>query len=188
MALYPPESALDHLAAAVRRLRLGVAAASGTNVRLTARPLWHVTLAFLGEVPDERAGDAQAALESAVADWRAGTGGPSLRLAGAGRFGRGRTTVLWVGMAGDLTAVEGLARQVRRALRRARLPFDRKPFRPHLTFARPGDRLPAADVAADLATLATYEGPTWRLDAVHLVRSHLGPTPVHERLATVRLE
>lgn len=208
MALYPSEPALEHLAATVRGLRLGAVAASGVNVRLAARPLWHVTLAFLGEVPDDRAADARAALGEAVAGWRSSRRGPdggagppagpagvphppaaapTLRLAGGGRFGRGRATVLWVGMRGDLAAVEALARQVRRSLRRARLPCDRKPFRPHLTFARPGDRLPAADVVADLATLAAYEGPAWPLEEVHLIRSHLGPTPAHERLTSLRL-
>src|SRR5690606_34356276 len=54
VAVYPSEEALEDLAAAVSRSRLGAAAASGVNVRLTARPLWHVTLAFLGEVADER--------------------------------------------------------------------------------------------------------------------------------------
>jgi len=191
VALYPSPPALAHLAAAVDRLRLGAAAATGTNVRLVARPLWHLTVAFLGEVPDERAPHAQAALETAVTQWRAlpaaAGGAPMLRLAGGGRFGRGRATVLWVGTTGDVDALAALARQVRRALRQARLPCDRKPFRPHLTLARPGDRLPTADLAADLAALTVYEGPSWPLAEVHLVRSWLGPAPVHERLSTVRL-
>lgn len=193
MAFYPPPPALDHLAATVRRLRLGAATAAGTNLRVVARPLWHVTLAFLGEVPDERVARAQAALSAAATAWRstksapAGDAVPILRLAGGGQFGRGRATVLWVGATGDVASVAGLARQVRHALRRARLPCDRKLFRPHLTLARPGDRLPAPDLAADLATLAAYEGPAWPLEEVHLMRSRLGPKPVHERLATARL-
>jgi 2'-5' RNA ligase len=73
-----------------------------------------------------------------------------------------------------------LATTVRRELRSARLPFDRKPFKPHLTLARPGDRVTAADLSADLAALAAYEGPQWTVDAVRLVRSTLGPQPRHE--------
>jgi 2'-5' RNA ligase len=188
VAVYPPAGALDHFAAAVSRLRLGAATAAGTNVRLVARPLWHVTLAFLGEVPDDRATGAAAALAEGVARWRSGAAGaPALRLAGGGRFGRRQSTVLWVGLAGDVDALRALGGLVRRELRRARLPYDRKPMRPHLTFARPGERLPAEDLAADLATLAGYEGPEWTAEAVHLVRSQLGPKPVHDRLATVPL-
>lgn len=188
VALYPPEPALDHLAAAVGRLRLGAAAAAGTNVRLTAHPLWHVTLTFLGEVADDRVLDAVAAVRAGVAQWRVmGAGAPDLRLAGGGRFGRQRFTVLWVGLGGATEGLSAVGHEVRRSLRRARLPHDRKPFRPHLTLARPGDRLPAADLAADVAALAGYEGPAWRVDEVHLVRSHLGPKPVYERVAAVPL-
>ncbi|MGH3678952.1 MAG: 2'-5' RNA ligase family protein, partial [Natronosporangium sp.] len=76
-----------------------------------------------------------------------------------------------------------LTRSVRRALRAARLGFDRKPFRPHLTIARPGDRLPATDLAADLAALAGYQGPVWPAERLRLVRSCPGPKPVHEPVA-----
>jgi 2'-5' RNA ligase len=184
----PPDGALDHLAEAIGRLRLGMAAAAGTNVRLAARPLWHVTLAFIGEVPDDRAVDAESAVRAGVARWQgSGAAAPALRLAGGGRFGHRRSTTLWVGLAGELDTLRSLGEAVRRELRRARLPYDRKPLRPHLTFARPGERLPAADVVADLTALREYEGPGWTVEAVHLVRSQLGPKPVHDRIATVPL-
>jgi RNA 2',3'-cyclic 3'-phosphodiesterase len=196
VALYPPAEALDHLADAVTRLRLGAAAAQGTNVRLAARPLWHVTLAFLGEVPEERVQAAQQAVSTAVGQWYASTAGPwraaatgqpRLRLAGGGTFGRRRFTLLWVGLAGDLDALRSLTGAVRRRLRSNRIPHDRKPLRPHLTVARPGERLPPEDLAADLEALERYNGPAWAVGAVHLVRSHQGPRPVHEPLAAFPL-
>jgi 2'-5' RNA ligase len=110
-----------------------------------------------------------------------------LRLAGGGRFGGRRAATLWVGLSGDVGALLSLGGAIRRELRRARIPYDRKPLRPHLTFARPGERLPAADLAADLAALRGYEGPEWTVQSVHLVRSQLGPRPVHDRIATVPL-
>jgi 2'-5' RNA ligase len=188
VAVYPSKEALDDLEAAVSRLRLGAAAGSGTNVRLTARPLWHVTLAFLGEVPDERVAVAQSALQAGVSRWRAvGDDPPALQLAGGGRFGRRRFTVIWVGLRGDVEGLRSLGNAVRRELRRGRVRFDPKPMRPHLTFARPGDRLPEQDLGADLATLDRYEGPGWTVREVHLVRSHPGPKPVHEPLTCVPL-
>jgi 2'-5' RNA ligase len=48
--------------------------------------------------------------------------------------------------------------------------------------------VPVADLAADLAALRAYEGPAWTVDAVHLVRSHLGPEPLHERVAAAPLD
>lgn len=189
VAVYPPPAALDHLAGAVGRLRLGEAVAAGQNPRLAARPLWHVTLVFLGEVADERAADVAPALAAGVAGWRERGGQPPLRfrLAGGGRFGRRRFTVVWVGLAGDVEALAAVGRWVRRGLRQARLRPDRRPLRPHLTLARPGDRLSAADLSADLSALAGYEGPEWSLESLRLVRSRLGPKPAHESLASVPL-
>jgi RNA 2',3'-cyclic 3'-phosphodiesterase len=188
VAVYPAESALEHFAAAVRGLRLGAATAAGTNVRLAARPLWHVTLAFLGEVADDRGPEVAGAVRAGVTRWQgAGDPAPSLRLAGGGRFGRRQSTLLWVGLGGEVSGLRSLGDALRRELRRARIPFDHKPFRPHLTFARPGQRLGAEDLAADLAALRAYEGPDWTVDEVHLVRSQLGPKPVHERIVTIPL-
>ncbi len=188
IAAYPPPSALDHLADALTGTRLGAAAAAGTNVRLVRRHLWHVTVAFLGEVADHRVATVTEAVREGVRRWRADGGTPPvLRLAGAGRFGRGPSTVLWVGLSGEVDAFRSLGLAVRAALRRRRLPFDTKPLHPHLTLARPGGRLPADDIAADLATLGSYEGPEWRVDQLAVVSSRPGPTPVHEQLVGVPL-
>ena len=189
MAVYPPPVALDHLAGAVSGLRLGAAVAAGQNPRLVARPLRHVTLAFLGEVAEHRVPRVVPALVAGVDGWRDRGGQPPLRLrlAGGGRFGRHRFTVLWVGLAGDLGGLVGVGRAVRRGLRRGRLPHDRKPLHPHLTLARPGDRLSADEVAADLSALSSYQGPEWELTELHLIRSSQGPQPAHESLARLPL-
>ncbi|MFB9237106.1 RNA 2',3'-cyclic phosphodiesterase [Plantactinospora siamensis] len=184
VALYPPAAALDDLDARIAGLRIGAATARGVNVRLPDRHLVHVTLAFLGDVADDRLTEAQAALGRAAEAWRAADAGPPLlELAGGGRFGRGRFTILWVGLGGEVERVRKLSAAIRRELRRARLPHDRRPFKPHLTVARPGDRIPAADVAADRAELVGYVGPAWPATEMALVRSHLGPRPEHHRLA-----
>jgi RNA 2',3'-cyclic 3'-phosphodiesterase len=188
VAVYPPAEALAHFSAAVAELRLGAASAAGATVGLTDPPRWHVTLAFLGEVPQALVPEVESALVAGTARFGAEhSTGPRLRLAGGGRFGRRRFSVLWVGLTGDIEALTSLGRAVRRELRRHRVPFDGKPLRPHLTFARPGDRVSEADMAADLAALERYEGPDWTVDGVHLVSSHLGPKPVHDRLFTAPL-
>jgi 2'-5' RNA ligase len=65
-------------------------------------------------------------------------------------------------------------------LKVAKLPFDRKPMRPHVTVARPGDRITAIELAGDLAALDAYEGPEWTVDEIRLMRSHLGPHPTYD--------
>lgn len=207
VAAYPPPEVTDHLGAYVDRLRIGQAAAAGINVRRAGAVNVHVTVAFLGEVADDRLPDVQAALDRAARSWRTPPGrarrraGPAaaepvpadpgasvpevrLRLAGGGRFGRGGFTVLWVGLDGEVAALHQVSRSVRAELKRIRVPYDRRLLRPHLTIARPGERLTPPAIAADLAELARYVGPWWPLADLMLVRSHLGPHPTYDRLGS----
>ncbi|HEX6872400.1 MAG TPA: 2'-5' RNA ligase family protein [Micromonosporaceae bacterium] len=232
----PPGVAVAHLGAVVDGLEVARENRPGHSTRLSDRDQWHLTLAFLGEVPAARLDSASRAIESAVAaftsariqapgddggaegvsgdgsgeDPDSGSGGDDLgsggeglsrdggaapiwvRFAGAGTFGRGRSTILWAGVDGDLAGLHRLAQAVRRELRRTRLPHDRKPFRPHLTLSKPGTRASPEQVAADLLTLAEYRGPQWHVDAVHLVASDTvmtptGPRSRYTRLASVAL-
>jgi 2'-5' RNA ligase len=192
VAAYPPAEAVADLTAQVSRLHIGAAAARGVNVRLTAAEILHVTLAFLGDVEDDRLPDVTRALGRAEEAWhrRSGRPGspeeqppPRVRLAGGGRFGRGQFTLLWIGLAGDVPALRTLNHAIRRELRRARLPYDPRPFRPHLTLARPGDRVDAAEVDEDRWVLDGYLGPSWPVAEMALMRSHLGPRPTYDRLA-----
>lgn len=184
MSVDPPPAAVDHLRAVVGELAVSRANAPGRSTRVADPHQWHLTVAFLGEVPAERVPAATEAMARAAA----ATPEPiRLRLAGGGRFGRGTFTVLWAGVGGDLAAFRLFAGGLRRELRRARLPHDRRPLRPHLTIARPGDRVSAAGITADLHRLRAYEGPQWRVERVHLMRSELGPQPVYTRLATAEL-
>jgi 2'-5' RNA ligase len=181
VATYPPAAACDDLDRRLAGLNVAIAAGRGVNTRLARRDTWHVTLAFLGEVGEDRV----AAVHTAVGRAVDGRPAPELCLAGGGRFGRGRFTLLWVGVEGE--ELGGLARSVRRELKRARLPYDDKPFKPHLTVARPGDRLDRTAVDADRAALAGYRGPVWRAETVELIRSHLGPKPSYDHLGTWNL-
>ncbi|MFG1801713.1 2'-5' RNA ligase family protein [Micromonospora carbonacea] len=220
VGVFPPPEAVADLSTAVARLRVGRAAAAGTNVRLADPVRSHLTVAFLGQVDASRLVDVENALGPAAETFRTRdlpaadrpvadlpatgravaelpvtdrpaadrlvggrTGSAVLRLGGGGSFGRGRFTVLWVDVRGDVEALRVLARLVRAGLRRGRLPYDEKPFTPHLTIARPGDRVDRADVAADREALHDYLGPPWPATELVLVRSHQGPKPTYDRVA-----
>ena len=120
-----------------------------------------MTLVFLGEVEEQRVGEVERALDGCSGGAPRGI---DVRLAGAGRFVSRRSSALWVGVAGDLDALHTLRDDVGAALRRAGLPGDERPFRPHLTIAytRRGST-PAA--------LDSYVGPAWTVDEFVLVRS-----------------
>ncbi|MGK5445560.1 RNA 2',3'-cyclic phosphodiesterase, partial [Micromonospora sp. URMC 105] len=160
VAVYPPPAVVADLTDRIAGLRVGAASAAGINVRLADPANLHVTLAFLGDVEADRLVDVESTLGLAAETSRAGRdGAPRLRLGGGGRFGRGRFTVLWVDLLGDVEALHVLGRLIRMGLRRNRLPHDERPFRPHLTIARPGDRIDPADVEADRVALGDYTGP-----------------------------
>lgn len=184
VALYPPPEAVDHLDAQVARLRVGEAAAVGVGVRVADPAQAHVTLAFVAAVPAAQLMAVERSLDEAARWFRdSWPAPPRLRLGGGGTFGQGRSTVLWVGLRGDVAELTELGQFVRSRLRASRLPHDEKPWHPHLTVARPGDRLPPADVAADVATLEAYGGPQWPARELVLTRSQPGHRPTHDRLA-----
>lgn len=180
VAVDPPGYAVDDLAGTVAGLH-----AAKEKAGLAAAERWHVTVAFLGDVTEDRVARVHRALARAAAG--PGSRPVTLRVAGGGTFrGRGGA-VLWAGIAGDVDGLARLARAVKRELRQERFTLERRRYQPHLTIARPGYRLSGDLVAADVATLVGYQGPEWTAEEFHLVRSFLGPKPRHERLASFRL-
>jgi RNA 2',3'-cyclic 3'-phosphodiesterase len=164
VALAPPESALDHLDAACAPLRPG-----RSDLRWTSREAWHVTLAFLGEVSEEGAGQLAPRLERAARRHQRF----SIAFAGAGAFPRpGRANVLWTGLSGDRKALGDLAASVAAAARRAGTPPPdaSRRFQPHLTLAR--CRAPA-DVSSIVQCLEGYSGEQWAVAEIFLIRSFL---------------
>jgi len=144
VAVYPPDDVRRDL-----RRRLGAVATK----RLTALEKWHITLAFLGEVPPD-------GLPAALATVPVPKG-RELRIRGGGSFHR---RVTWAGVEGELGDV---AADVRAALAGAGVSCDARPFTPHLTVMYAHDE-------AVLTALADYEGPAWTLDSIELVRSEAG--------------
>ena len=188
VAIHPPPAALTDLATVVDALRVSLAHAPGHSTRLTRREGWHVTVAFLGEVAAAKVDRATRALQ-AVAER---TEPMRLRLAGGGTFGGRRNPILWVGLTGDVAALKLLGTAMRQALRRARLPVDDRPLRPHLTLARPGSRVPPEAIAGDVTTLAGYQGPQWSVTELSLMLSEIhqtpaGPVPRYTALASAPL-
>jgi 2'-5' RNA ligase len=177
-AVRPPDNALDHLSAAL---------ASALNPRadrsspLQPRANWHVTLAFYGEVPDAAAPGIAANLATGVA----GAGRFEVELRGAGAF---RRKVGWIGVGGDVAALDRLSRAAAGAWPAAgagaegnhgagpqtRVPARGDSRRPHLTVSRAADR---PGTAAALRALSVYVGPSWLVGEVLLLRSELGQGP-----------
>ena len=178
VGLAPPAAVLDNLDAACAPLRAG-----REDLRWTSRELWHITLAFLGEVGEESLGRLLPRLERAAR--RHLTFG--LSLAGAGAFpSPARANVLWGGLSGDRKALGELAMSVSAGARRAGAPppDEGRRYRPHVTLAR--CRVPA-DVRSIVDALSGYQGPAWAVEEIFLIRSTLGGHPRYETLGTWKL-
>ncbi|MFE7561031.1 RNA 2',3'-cyclic phosphodiesterase [Kitasatospora sp. NPDC057500] len=176
VAVLPPVEALQGLADAVAPVR-GLPGAD--RLRWTSADAWHLTLAFLGEVPADRVPE----LEVALAEVAEGHPVHTLRLAGGGRFG---DRVLWAGVAGQDWALRRLAEAVYGATAEVTGETDAFSFHPHLTLARAGSsrgrrraeqRLAAAELDALARALDEYRGPEWEAAELHLMLSaHEGGT------------
>jgi 2'-5' RNA ligase len=178
VGLAPPAVVLDDLDAAWAPFRPG-----RDDLRWTSRELWHITLAFLGEVSEESLARLLPRLERAAGRHRAF----SLQVAGAGAFPRAaRANVLWSGVAGNRRALGDLAQTVSAASRRAGAtpPDADRGFTPHLTLAR--CRAPA-DAREIVARLEGYQGPVWTVEEIYLIRSTLSGQPRFQTVQTWKL-
>jgi 2'-5' RNA ligase len=178
VGLAPPAAVLDDLDAACAPLR-----PERGDLRWTSRELWHITIAFLGEVGEESLTRLLPRLERAARRHLAF----SLCVAGAGAFpSPERANVLWCGLSGDRRALGELAASVGAGARRAGAPPPDagRRFRPHVTLAR--CRVPA-DVRPIVAGLSGYQGPAWTTEEIYLIRSTLGGQPRYETLGTWKL-
>jgi RNA 2',3'-cyclic 3'-phosphodiesterase len=131
---------------------------------------WHLTLAFLGQVTDDRVPAITEAITGAVD--AAAQVPEGLRIDGIGRFGR---KVLWIGVEdrppGSLTP---LVDAVRAAVGSLGFEVEGDRFHAHVTLARAGRRQVSTAV---VEACAVPEGLAWSPSGVELWRSELGQGP-----------
>nr|WP_307804673.1 RNA 2',3'-cyclic phosphodiesterase [Streptomyces sp. VRA16 Mangrove soil] len=166
VALAPPDDAKNALAHA-----LSPAYATHPDLRWNRIEDWHITLAFLGELPVR----AVQGLRSPLADLAAARPALELALSGGGHFDE---RVLWSGIEGDLNGLHELADAVRARIRHCGITFAERPLRPHLTLAR-ARRSDTTSVTAAASCLDGFTGRPWQTERLHLVgstvRGHTGP-------------
>ena len=156
-------------------------ATGGEAVRWVDPASVHLTLQFLGAVPEDRVEEVRAAVAAAAA------GGSPLRLEVAGAIafpGPRRPRVIGSGVRGDLPGLAALVTDLGRELAPLGYPPEDRPFHPHLTLARVRAGVPPRGLGEALAAAAAGPPAAWVADEVVLVRSHLAPGGSrHEPLA-----
>ena len=130
----------------------------------------HLTLRFLGDVPDESVPSLLQAMAQAAQDQPAFP----LRAQALGCFPHpARPRVLWVGLDDPSQSLGRLNERLMAALTPLGFPPEDRPFHPHLTLARAQSRTPPNRL---LPVLQTYQGRDFGeflVTQFHLVRSQL---------------
>lgn len=147
----------------------------------------HVTLAFLGQTPDDRLSE----VTDAAAEAARGVSRFTLVFGRPGRFPeRGRPRVVWLRIAEGAQGVLDLGEGVYASLRTHGLRFDDRPLAPHLTLARVAEDASAAEAKTVGAALEDLPDAKLAFDVsdIAVVQSVLSPKgPRYTALATVPL-
>lgn len=171
VALDPPDPVRRRLAAIQAELRK-LGGRHADEVRWAVPEGIHLTLQFLGAVPEERL----PALEGAIAAAASASRPLALEVKGAGGFPSARRPrVVWAGVEGDRPALAGLVADLGRRLAPLGYTPDERPLSPHLTLGRAREGRGAPGLGGALAQASASDPVPWRADALVLVQSHLSP-------------
>ena len=178
IALSIPTRDRESLADAIGRLRSAIP----KGVKWVDPAGIHLTLKFLGNVPQTMVEKLLTAMQQASDRFQAESPGKQLqlRLSGLGAFPNPQQPrVLWAGTDGDLDSLAALQKLVDQAVANLGYSLGKRPFRPHLTIGRVRDGVPQQlRRSIEQAVLAVELPPTdsWKADALHLIRSNLTPS------------
>jgi 2'-5' RNA ligase len=157
VAIRPPESVLDAIAARTARLEI-------PNVRLAPREQWHITVQFLGNDVDVDA------VTSALQGLTTPPGQVALNVAGP--LGQPRRSVVFcIELLEGSEWMTGLAAEVAARLELLGFPPEHRTFRPHLTLARYKKPTPMTDAIEVVGPLPI--GEPWVVDRVVVFESRL---------------
>ncbi len=184
VALEPTDAVRRRIAQAEAALRRSAGRAAD-EVRWVPAENVHLTLQFLGAVPDERVAAVAEAVRAAAAASRP----LALEVKGAGGFPNARRArVVWLGLEGEIAALGALVQDLGRRLAPLGYPPEARPFAPHLTLGRARDGRGAPGMGGALAEAALADGNAWRVAEVVLFESHLSPKgPRYEAIARAPL-
>ena len=180
------ERLADSVQAEVSKVRpLLLEASPDLPVRWVSRANLHLTLVFIGEIPDSDAPAVALALDRPL-----GVAAFELRISGFGSFPpSGALRVIWMGVAAGVPELVRLHAEVSRRLSGLGHRGESRPYSPHLTIARVnGARGAVARAAREVLGAAAGDAGTTPVSSVTLFRSRTSPRgSVYEVLARAPL-
>ena len=132
----------------------------------------HITLAFLGHLPDEKVPEIRGAMERA-----ASRSAPAVvRAQGVGGFGSSRRPrVLWVGLGGDVAPLISAQSVLEGELIPLGYQPEKRAFQPHLTLARAREPQGEPGFATCVLKFKDSDFGETRIDRLILFKSELSP-------------
>ncbi len=101
-------------------------------MKWTKRENLHITLKFIGDVPDET----YSKIESRLTNTDFNTGPIDIKFTGCGKFGKGRDmNIFWIGMEKN-EILEDMFNRIENSLEKTGIPKETRKFKPHITVAR----------------------------------------------------
>ena len=145
---------------------------TGADVKWVRPESVHLTLKFLGNVPE----DMVEPLAEAAGRRISGHSEIHLGLKGVGVFpSRRKARVVWLGLDGDLNGLEGLQKDMETAAAAFGFAQEKRPFKPHLTMGRIRSGRKRAELLAELDGLQPRP-LEFTVRAVILFKSDLKPS------------
>ena len=157
-------------------------------VRWVAPDKIHVTLVFLGEIPAEMV----ETVGHSAARAAAGVLPFEIEAAGVGVFPNpNRPRVVWVGVQGNLPALQSLHAALEADLATHGFPKEGRPYSAHLTLGRVRSRATPPEARALGQAVTSLPSPSlgsWRVEQIAVIRSDLRPEgPIYTPLRVAEL-
>ncbi len=143
---------------------------------------YHITLAFLGDAPEEKLDKAKSIVKKAMESF------PTfiITTSNFGTFGkRDSPRIFWLGLE-QSTQLADLQKLVYNACMEAGFSLDKKPFNPHITVARKWNK-DEAFTSKWLESFQPEQSLTIDVTEIVLFQTHLNKTPKYEPIYTIPL-
>ena len=136
----------------------------------------HITLKFLGEVPEKQLDDINEAMTGL--SWKPFT----ITVRGVGFFPGNRSPrVFWAGL--EAPTMQGLAEQLDSKMDQLGFEKEKRAFRPHITLARARDTRLDSTLVSGASQYEEHDFGSFVADRVFIIKSTLTPTgSVYEKL------
>ncbi len=152
------------------------------ELKWVTRDNLHLTLKFLGEIPENQVEKLARELESLKKEKKI-----EVKLGGLGSFlDHGSVRVLWIGIDRGNREIEKLAKKVENLTAKLGFPREKRPFVPHLTVARARKHSKRRFRPTDFKTELNI--PPFTVNELILFKSTLTPEgPIYEKLKVIKL-